>query len=135
MEQSNKKYEVVKSKELSSFRDERFVIIDAETREILDDAQGYGYKTVQNAHRSWAYKNRDKSKDAEKKARSKHIREWMKKHRDFIDDLDAIAFDIVKGSCAPDDKVDTKLVKDLLKQYNLEIDFKPSELLKAWKKF
>ena len=43
----------------------RFQIVDAETGEVLDDAQGYGYKSPQKAHAAWGYKNRDKSKDAE----------------------------------------------------------------------
>lgn len=41
----NKYLKAVRSDELSSLYDERFVMIDIRTGEILDDAQGYGYKT------------------------------------------------------------------------------------------
>ena len=51
----------VKSDVLSK-HDERYVIIDLDTGEILDDCQGYGYKTKQKAHIGYAYKTRDKSK-------------------------------------------------------------------------
>lgn len=40
----------------------RYIIVDAETGEILDDAQGYGYKTKQNAYKCWGYKHSDKHK-------------------------------------------------------------------------
>lgn len=38
-----------------SFR-QRYVIINLETGEILDDANGWGYKTPQSAHRGFSYK-------------------------------------------------------------------------------
>ena len=40
----------------------RYVIKDMESGEIVDDAQGYGYKSAQKAYAGWAYKSRDKSK-------------------------------------------------------------------------
>ena len=33
----------------------RFVIIDVNTGEIIDDAQGYGYKSKKRAYRSFGY--------------------------------------------------------------------------------
>ena len=36
----------------------RYAIKDMESGEIVDDAQGYGYKSVQKAYAGWAYKNR-----------------------------------------------------------------------------
>ena len=57
---------VVRSETLSSKYESRFVVINEDTGKILDDAQGYGYKTPQKAHAAWAYKTRDKSKDAKR---------------------------------------------------------------------
>ena len=48
----------------SETREKRYVII--ESGEIVDDAQGYGYKTAQKAYAGWSYKNRDKSKVQER---------------------------------------------------------------------
>ena len=50
----------------SETREKRYVIIDTESGEIVDDAQGYGYKTAQKAYAGWSYKNRDKSKVQER---------------------------------------------------------------------
>ena len=35
---------------------ERFIIVNIETGEVLDDAQGYGYKTAVNAYKAYGYK-------------------------------------------------------------------------------
>ncbi len=111
----------------------RYRIISIETGEILDDAQGYGYKTAQKAYAAYAYKTRDKSKDKEKLAKKKHIIQWMKEHKDFVKLMDAYAFDIAKGSMGPSDKFNAKFVKEILKENNLEPDFMAGELLRVWR--
>ena len=40
------------------------VSVDFNTGAILDDAQGYGYKTPQKAHAAWGYKNRTPAQKA-----------------------------------------------------------------------
>lgn len=112
----------------------RYRIISTETGEILDDAQGYGYKTAKKAYAAYAYKHRDKSKDNENAAKRKHIQQWMKKHKSFVELMDDTALDIAKGSWGPDDKFDTKTVSELLKENNLQPDFSAYELLKEWRK-
>lgn len=120
------------SRELSSGRDKRYVVIDKNTQEVLDDAQGYGYRSPQKAYAAYAYKHRDKAKDKEKAAKAKKIRSWMKEHKDFVKLMDQIAFEIAKGSWGPDDKFDAKLVKQLLKENDLEPDFTAAELIRVW---
>ena len=39
---------VVQSDALSKYDDKRYVIVDKETGELLDDANGYGYKSMTN---------------------------------------------------------------------------------------
>ena len=34
----------------------RFIIEDSETGEVLDDAQGYGYKTIEGAFKAYKFK-------------------------------------------------------------------------------
>ena len=78
MSETKKRYgKVVESKTLSSRYDRRFVIVDEETENVLDDAQGYGYKSKQKAMAAWSYKNRDKSKDAEKRKKQRIIKDWV----------------------------------------------------------
>lgn len=124
---------VRESASLSKGYDKRFVVLDKDSGEILDDAQGYGYKTAQKAHAAWAYKNRDKSKDKAKAEKRKHIQKWMKEHKSFVRAMDTVAFEIAKGSCGPDEKFDAKFVKKMIKENNLEIDFTAAELLKVWR--
>jgi len=112
----------------------RFCIVSTETGEILDDAQGYGYKTARNAYAAYSYKTRDKSQDKAKEQKQKHIKQWMKEHKSFVAVMDEVAFEIAKGSWGPDDKFNAKLVKELLNQSGLEPDFSASELLAVWRK-
>ena len=114
--------------------EKRYVIADEETGEVLDDAQGYGYKSPQKAYAAYAYKHRDKSKDKEKKAKEKHIREWLKQHKDFSNLMDTFAFEICKGSWGPDEKFDAKFVQEMLKENDLQPDFSASDLLRVWRK-
>ena len=113
----------------------RFCIVDANTGEVLDDAQGYGYKTASKAYAGYFYKNRDKSKDNERLAKKKHINNWMKQNKSFVKLMDDYAFEMAKGTMAPDDKFDAKFVKNLLKSKGLEPDFTTNELLKAWRNY
>ncbi len=115
-------------------REIRYRIVSTETGEILDDAQGYGYKSAQKAYAAYAYKHRDKKKDKEKQAQKKQIENWMKEHRAFTDTLDYYAFEIAKGAMAPEDKVNAKLVEELLAKFELSPDFTANELLTVWKK-
>lgn len=134
-ERNSKKYSEYEQLE-DDFRQEdseqRYCIISTETGEVLDDAQGYGYRTAQKAYAAYGYKTRDKSKDKDKQLKREQIKSWMKKHKSFVKLMDEEAFDIAKGSGAPDEEFDTAHVKELLERCNLEPDFKASELLKAW---
>ena len=107
-----------------------YAIADAETGEILDDAQGYGYKTAQNAYRCWYYKHRDKSKDREKRKKESKIKEWLKNHRkDIEEDLqDAQWYGIKDGT----GDINTAVMKDILKEHNLILpdSFSAFDLLK-----
>lgn len=125
---------VVRSETLSSKYESRFVVINEDTGKILDDAQGYGYKTPQKAHAAWAYKTRDKSKDAKKAAHRKHIQKWLKEHSDFCEAMDTYACEIAKGSWGEDAKFDAKFVKEMLEQSHMEVDFTVGELLRVWEK-
>ena len=111
----------------------RYCIVSTDTGEVLDDAQGYGYKTAQKAYAAYAYKNRDKSKDMERRAQKRRIEQWMKQHKLFVELMDYYAFEIAKGTLGPDDKFNAKFVKELLKENGLEPDFTAGELLKVWR--
>ena len=126
----DKNYKVVPYQVLAHGTHEtRFRIVSTETNEILDDAQGYGYKTAQKAHSAYAYKTRDRAKDKEKQAKKRHIQRWLKEHKDFAEAMDNVALDVMKGVY---DKFDAALVKKLLAEFELTPDFTASELIKVW---
>lgn len=60
----NRKHKVTLflSYEARAFRerggDERFVVVSVDTGKILDDAQGYGYKSATKAWAAWKWKER-----------------------------------------------------------------------------
>ena len=120
---------VIESEKLSGEYDKRYVVVDKDTGEVLDDAQGWGYKSVQKAYAAYSYKTRDKSKDAEKRAKKRHILAWLKEHKGFSQLMEGVAFDCVK--CG--EPFNAALVKKLLKENNLDPDFTAGELLRVWK--
>ena len=129
--ENNKDFKVVPFK--NENHETRYRIVSIDTEKILDDAQGYGYRTTQKAHAGYGYKTRDKSKDAEKAAKTKEIKAWLKAHHGFSEFMTQIAFEIAKGSWGPDDKFDAKLVQQMLDEQELKPDFTAAELLKVWK--
>lgn len=133
MKINDKNVKVVFAESLS-IKDKRYIVINEETGEVLDDAQGYGYKSKQKAIAAFIYKNRDKSKDAERATKKAHIKKWMKEHKSFVNLMDEIAFEIFKGSWGPEDKFDSKLVAQMLKENELYPDFSAHELLKVWER-
>ena len=111
----------------------RYAIKDTESGAIVDDAQGYGYKSAQRAYAGWAYKNRDKARDIERAEKEILISKWMKENKRFIRLLDTLAFEIVKGAHAPDDKVDANFVRKLLKENGYrDLPFTARDLYKYW---
>lgn len=126
-------YRVVFSPDLSEEYDRRFVIVDDETGQVLDDAQGYGYKSPQNAHAAWAYKHRDRSKDSIKKKTKRNVLSWCKEHQDFVEGLESIAFHVAKGSYGPEAKFNSKYVKKAFDDAGFsELPFSISEFLRYW---
>ena len=98
----------------------RFVIVDDETGEVLDNAQGYGYKSAQNAYRGWNYKSKSKKQQKHIKNTRKKIRAWMKEHADFFDGLENDVFHAEKAGY------------DITKQDFIELmDAAPDDVLKT----
>lgn len=113
--------------------DTRFCIIDKDTGEVIDDAQGYGYKTKQKAYAAWTYKTRKISSEEVrlKEEKTKKIKQWIKEHKSFMNLLEGYELEIAKGSGDPNDTINTEFIKNLLIDCNIEIDFKVAELRKV----
>lgn len=68
----------------------RFIIIELEGGVVIDDAQGYGYKSVRNAYKAGWYKFRGG------KAKVDSGKAWWKKHADFAEELEDPLFFLEK---------------------------------------
>ncbi len=66
-----------------------------------------------------------------KAARRREIKVWLKKHKRFTDTIEQFSFEIAKGSWGQDDKVDAKMIKDVLRNLEIETEYKPSEILRV----
>ena len=105
----------------------RYRIVSIKTGEVLDDADGYGYKTAQKAYSGYAYKTRDKSKEP-------RIKKWLKEHQDFSKAMEVASLEIAKGSWGKDARFNPAFVNKMLRQNKLTPDFSATELLKVWRK-
>ena len=126
-------FEVIESEKLSISGDKRYVVVDQESGEILDDAQGYGYKSKPNAYKAFAYKNRDKSKDALIKQKKAAVKAFCKENKDFVEGLEDDAFQIAKGSFGPEDKFNATWIKNSLAKAGFkDLPFTAGDFLKYW---
>lgn len=133
----NDKIKVVKDETLSNRVDEdgyryyepRYVIIDEGTGSILDNAQGWGYKTIQGAYKAWTYKNKVKNpKQHEKKIRAK-VKGFVSNHKEIFRELQ----DVIWYSAKDGEKLTEKDIKDFLKEKGIEdLPFTINQLLKNW---
>lgn len=52
----------VRSESLSKPGDVRYILLDRQTRNVIDDAGGRGYKSPEAAHKSYAFKQKFKNR-------------------------------------------------------------------------
>ena len=88
------KAKAVRSEQLSK-SDIRYVIIDDGSGEILDDAQGYGYRSPQKAYAGYRYQVDSKARKRHNKANN-DVRAFLKKHKDIDNELSDVAFYAMK---------------------------------------
>jgi len=119
---------VVVSPSLSDGYDRRYVVVDAATGAIIDDAQGYGYKTAQNAHRAHAYKSVSPAKKRQREAVKKGVHRWCAANSDFMGDIEQAMFYAMKDG----DTFAEADVRALLKARSLEPPFTVKELMRHW---
>lgn len=113
----------------------RGLIVDAETGEIFDDAQGYDTSPHRRHMLHMGTKLVIKAKTKRrKKKRDLGNRKWMREHPDFVGLMDQTSFEIWKGSWRPDTRFDAKLVGEMFKTNGYETDFTAGQLIRVWEK-
>lgn len=106
----------------------RYVIIDADTGEVLDDAQGYGYKSAQKAHAAWSYKQKPKKQRIAEANQKKRIKKWLEKHSDIEDSIDQMYLYAYKDNI----EVQKSDIEELLRDEGV-LDALPVSLDVFWK--
>jgi hypothetical protein len=125
-------YVVKRSLDLSTPNNNRYIVISTVTGEIVDDAQGYGYKSPQKAWAAFQWKLRNGNPTSAEKNIA--ITRWLDKHPSFVDTLNDVALDIGKGR-GPDDRITPRIVQNLLNEMQLTVDFTPRDILKMWREY
>jgi len=109
------------SKENCPKHDPRFIIVDAEGK-VVDDAQGYGYKSQHSAYKIINYRFKGGKQRKEQKEQARNL--WFKKYpevRKAINDVYEINFkEIARGEItlsAIKKEIDEKFGINLPKEY------------------
>ena len=120
--------QVVVSASLSKNCDKRYVVIDEATGEVLDDAQGYGYKSAQNAHRAFSYMSMPPKKKRERDAAKRRVERWWAEHEEFMQHVD----EVMLYACKDGENVTEADVGAILTEHGLELPFSITDLMKHW---
>jgi hypothetical protein len=117
----------VESPKLSKENDKRYVIVNAYTGKILEDAQGHGFKSIPKAY-SYFYNKHDKANDdTEKRKIHLAVREWCMDHEGFAD--------FVEGLVDEDGKLDKESLDLAFKNSGYyDLPFTLDEFIKYWDK-
>lgn len=124
-------YKVVKSPSLSKRYESRFVIVNTDNGDILDDANGYGYKTPKKAHIGYLRKlNPNFVIERETKIKNR-ISKFTDENRMFIQELirDALQMKQTDSTFKVDADFIHKEFKKKLFNFN-DLQFKPRQFLK-----
>ena len=119
---------VVASASLSCSFDKRYVVVDEATGEIVDDAQGYGYKSAQNAHRAHAYKSMPPKKKRQRDAAKRQVQRWCGQHPEFMQHVEQSMLDAMKDG----QNVTEADVRVILAEHGLELPFSVKDLMRHW---
>lgn len=119
---------VVASAALSSNFDKRYVVVDEATGEIVDDAQGYGYKSAQNAHRAPAYKSMPPKKKRQQDTAKRQVQRWCAQHPEFMPHVEqSMFYGWIDGR-----NVTEADVRAILAEHGLELPFSVKDLMRHW---
>lgn len=98
-------------------KEKRYIIVNADTGDVFDDAQGYGYKTKQKALIAYNYKKRPKEEFEKERIKKEKIKNWWKKHKSFKKEVEAYMFDAWKCN----ENFTSKDLQNLMKQKNITL--------------
>lgn len=119
---------VVVNAALSSNFDKRYVVVDEATGEIVDDAQGYGYTSAQNAHRAHADKSMPPKKKRQRDAAKRQVQRWCARHPEFMRHVEqSTLYAMTDGQ-----NVTEADLRAILAEHGLELPFSVKDLMRHW---
>ena len=80
--------------QIIEFGEGRYAVANKNTGEIIDDAQGWGYKTRQNAHKAVYYKLNKNKIDSENAT----VKNFLKNNKAFSDEIETCMWYAVKDN-------------------------------------
>lgn len=108
------KYQVVQSEKLSHGKRKRWVIVDSDTGEVLEDSQGYGFKTEDSAKFF---------------AANKAVRVFLGQHPNVRKVFEDRFYQMILNEC--EHEINEKLVQSILNEMGCtDVPFTPSEFLR-----
>jgi hypothetical protein len=119
---------VIVSPWLSKGDDRRYVVVDEATGEVLDDAEGYGYKTAQNAHRAYSYKSMSPKRNSQLNAVKREVQRWCAADEEFMGHVEQVMFYAMKDG----DSFGKADVEQLLSEHSLELPLLTLDLMRHW---
>jgi hypothetical protein len=99
----------------------RYIIVDADTGKVFDDAQGYGYKTKQKAYAAFNYKKRSKQDFAAQYKKQSLIKKWCKENKKIVNQVNDVMFVCFKERI----EFSASDLADILKKNNVKINSLP----------
>jgi hypothetical protein len=119
---------VVVSAWLSSNFDKRYVVVEEVSGEIVDDAQGYGYKSAQDAHRAHGYKSMPPKKKRQRDAARRRVRRWCAQHAEFMRHVERPMFYAMRDG----QNITEADVRAILAEHGVELPFSVKDLMRHW---
>ena len=115
---------------------EQYVILDAANRESVDGCAANGYDSILAACEAYVRMNKKKAEETtSKKELLSNIEDWLDNHAEFERQMARISIEINRGigPYASYSTFSTYVVRKMLKDWGLVINFSERQLLKVWK--
>ena len=104
----------------------RYIIVNKDTGELLDNAQGYGYKSKQNAYKCYGYKLKHKNPKQHSRKTKQIVNNFINKHKSLFNQLEDILFHAAKYN----EKITDKQIKQFLTDNNIELPCTYNEFMR-----
>lgn len=119
---------IVRSDYLSVMFNPKYVVMSTVTGFVLDDNNGYGYNSPEEAQTSWDCKLKTKEKPYPTDEEETLV--WMENNADFVEKMDACAYRMARKKQY---KFDVPYVQKMLIEEGLSEEVSASELYRIWK--